>query len=79
MERVYENIRTLRVLRGYPQKYLADLLDIHQSTYSRIERGKSVVTLPILNKICSFYKINLEVLVEADLAKEAQMMSEKKK
>jgi len=79
MDRVYENIRTLRVIRGWPQKYLAEQLDISQSTYSRIECGKIDIHKSILEKIAKLYKVPLENLLYEDLAKDAQQMSEKRK
>ena len=77
MERMYENIRVLRVLRGFPQKYLAQELDIHQSYYSRIEHGQIDIPLSLLLKISSFYSVPLENLLRDDLANAAKILAQK--
>lgn len=77
MERVYENIRTLRVLKGFSQEYLAQELDIHQSYYSRLERGVRDIPLSLLLKISELYSVPLDNLLNDDLSNMAKIMSEK--
>ena len=67
---LYKNIRTLRVVKGLPQKHIADILEINQSYYSRIERGVSDIPISLVVKICEVYSVSIQVLMERDLSKQ---------
>lgn len=45
------NLRTFRILRGYTQEKLAELLEIETSTLSKIECGKSYPHKSTIEKI----------------------------
>ena len=51
MEDVLINIKKIRKSKGYSQAYLAQQLNITESTYSKIERGETELTVSRLNQI----------------------------
>lgn len=59
-------IRILREINNYTQKYVANILEISQNTYSMIERGETRLTMERLEKLASLYNVNLSELLETD-------------
>ncbi len=53
------NIRSLRLEKGYSQEYLAEVLEVSQKTYSNIENDKSSIKIDTLIKIAEEFKIDL--------------------
>ena len=49
------NIKKIRELKGYGQKYVAGQLGIHQATYSKLETGPEKMTMDTLQKIAEVY------------------------
>ncbi len=49
-ESVGRNIRLIREKRGYSQDELAEIMDVHRSTISKIETGKFAITIDYLVK-----------------------------
>ena len=56
-------IRDLREDRDLTQKHLSELLQIHQTTYSDYEIGKSNVPADVLIKLAEFYKTSVDYLL----------------
>jgi transcriptional regulator with XRE-family HTH domain len=52
-------IRSLRLLRGYSQEYMANELSITQTTYSRIETDKQKLTADILEKVAQILGVSV--------------------
>jgi transcriptional regulator with XRE-family HTH domain len=52
-------IRSLRLLRGYSQEYMADKLEINQTTYSRIETDQQKLTAEMLEKIARLLGVSV--------------------
>lgn len=52
-------IRTFRMLRGYSQEFMADKLNITQSTYSRIENDEHKLTVDILKQVAEVLGISI--------------------
>jgi transcriptional regulator with XRE-family HTH domain len=50
-------IRTARIRAGLTQKRLAELVDRDQSEISRIEAGKTAVTVPLLLRLARALKV----------------------
>ena len=48
---MYEHLRALREDKDLSQKQLADLLQVHQTTYSDYERGNVNIPVPALIKL----------------------------
>ena len=57
--KVGEKIRQIRVLKGYKQEHVAELLGISSVAYGDIERGKSDPTLGRLSEIASVLEVGL--------------------
>lgn len=55
-----ENIRIIREMKGYSQEYMAAMLDMSQSGYSKIEIGSSQISIPKLEKIASILEQNVD-------------------
>lgn len=52
-------IRNLRVLRGYSQSYMACRLGISQQSFSKMERGESVITIERMNAIAQILEVSV--------------------
>ena len=63
MEDLPQKIRRLRELQNLSQEYLANHLDVSRQTYSRIESGKTELTLNRLKKIASVLHCPLDALL----------------
>jgi len=61
-----EKIRKLRVLKGYSQEYIADILKISQSAYSTIETNKSKLNIDRIKQISDILETNFLDLISSD-------------
>ena len=59
----YENIRSLRIDRGYTQTQIAEYLHIKQNTYSQYEIGVLNYPVDILIKLADFYGTSTDYLL----------------
>ena len=59
----FENIRKLRIDRGYTQDQIAKLLDIKQNTYSQYEVGTLNYPVDALIKLADFYGVSVDYLL----------------
>ena len=57
-------LKELRVDRDITQKELADILNITQNTYSNYENGKTEPTHETLKKLCLFYNVSADYILE---------------
>lgn len=53
-------LKTIRLIKNYTLKELADRLYISESLLSKIESGERTISPDILNKLLNLYEINLE-------------------
>lgn len=61
---MYKNrIRDLREARNLTQKALAELLQVHQTTYSDYELGRLNVPVPALHRLADFYGVSIDYLL----------------
>lgn len=60
------NLRRFRLENRFSQEEIANLLDISQPNYNRIESGKVMINIVLLVKLSSFYRVKLEHLTEYD-------------
>ena len=44
MEDIHDNIRSIRIQKSYSQEHMAESLGISQSSYGKLERGKTKIT-----------------------------------
>ena len=61
---MYEHLRALREDRDLSQKQLAELLQVHQTTYSDYERGNINIPVDALIQLADFYKTGIDYLVD---------------
>ncbi len=59
----FENIRSLRIDRGYTQKQIADYLHIKQNTYSQYEIGVLNYPVDAILKLADFYGVSVDYLL----------------
>jgi len=59
-----DQIRNVRIKKELSQEYLADCLKIDTSSYSRIERGDSKLTLDRFFKICEVLGIKIDIVIQ---------------
>lgn len=61
---MYENrLRDLREDKDLKQRDLAELLRIHQTTYSDYELGKLNIPIPVLHTLADFYHTSVDYLL----------------
>jgi len=61
---MYQNrIRDLREDRDLKQKHLAELLQVHQSTYSDYELGNLNIPVNALHTLADFYSVSVDYLL----------------
>ena len=61
---MYPNrLRDLREDRDLKQKDLAQLLKIHQTTYSDYELGQLNIPIPVLHALADFYQVSIDYLL----------------
>lgn len=63
---LYENIRTLRLLKGLKQTTLAQALGVSQSTYNRIEQGMQTINDETVEKIAQALGVGEDTLHHLD-------------
>lgn len=63
LDRISERIRVLRKEKGYTVQELAYRCDIERSNLSRIESGRSNITLKTLCLICDALEVDLTELM----------------
>lgn len=58
-----ERLKNLREDNDYKQEYIGAVLNIHQRTYSRYERGERTIPLELLSKLADFYGTSVDYLM----------------
>ena len=64
LDRMGENIRAIRLMRNYSQDYLALKLKISQNAYSKIELGRTMLTVDRLLRIAYVLEIGILELLD---------------
>ncbi len=59
----FENIRSLRIDKGYTQKQIGEYLGISQNTYSQYEIGVLNYPVDVLMKLADLYNVSIDYLV----------------
>jgi len=57
---MYEKLKKIRISKGYSQSKFSKLIALEQTTYSRKERGKSLITEDEWNRISNALKVPIE-------------------
>lgn len=61
---MFEHMRALREDRDLSQAQLAELLQVHQTTYSDYERGNVNIPVSALIRLADFYGTSIDYLVD---------------
>ena len=75
MKIVLSNIKKCREDLGYSQEYMASVLEISQPAYSKIEAGKSELSLSHIITICRTLETDFNVLMKDDLNSDAKQLT----
>ena len=57
------NIKNIRELKNFSQEYVANEIEVSQSTYSRIENGTAPIKIDILQRIAEVLEVDLSTLL----------------
>ena len=61
---MYENrLRDLREDKDLKQKDIAELLKVHQTTYSDYELGRLNIPIPTIHTLADFYNVSVDYLL----------------
>ena len=61
---MYQNrLRDLREDNDLKQKQLAELLKVHQTTYSDYELGRLNIPVAVLHMLADFYNVSIDYLL----------------
>lgn len=66
----YENIRNLRIDRGFTQSKVAAYLNIRQNTYSQYEIGVLNYPVDVLCRLADLYGVSVDYLLGRTAVKE---------
>ena len=58
-----KNIKQIRELKNFTQEYVADEIEVSQSTYSRIENGTVPIRIDTLQRIADVLEVDLNTLI----------------
>ena len=61
-----DKIKKIRESRGYTQKYVADMLHINYSTYSRYEGNSRLPDVQTIEDIANFFQVPFESLYDLE-------------
>ena len=61
---MFHHLRALREDRNLSQKQLAELLQVHQTTYSDYELGNINIPVEVLIQLAEFYHTSVDYLVD---------------
>lgn len=60
---MYKRIKDLRKRKSLSQKFLANTLNVSQSTYSRYESGQLDVPSDVLISLSRFYNVSVDYIL----------------
>ncbi len=66
MSRFAENLKKCRIDKGISQDELAKKINIHPVQFSRYERGQTIPSIEVVQKIASVLETSIDVLVLGD-------------
>ena len=59
---LYRRIRDLREDRDLTQRQLAEILNMHKTTYARYETGEREIPLSVAILLAKYYKVSLDYI-----------------
>lgn len=63
-DKIGKDIRSVREAKGYSQEYMAEMLDMAQSSYANLESGKSSMSVDRLLHICDILHMDVHGLLD---------------
>jgi len=63
---IKNKIKSIRELKNYTQEYMADQLGVTQAGYSKIEKGKTVLSYTKLVEIARILEVSVEDVITFD-------------
>ncbi|KRD09016.1 XRE family transcriptional regulator [Flavobacterium sp. Root901] len=63
---IKNKIRSIRELKNYTQEYMADQLGVTQAGYSKIEKGKTILSYVKLVEIARILEVSVEDIISFD-------------
>lgn len=63
-DKIGKDIRSVREGKGYSQEYMAEMLDMVQSSYANLESGKSAMSVDRLLHICDILHMDVHGLLD---------------
>ncbi len=67
MNRFGEKLSTLRKQRGLTLRELGDMLEVHNTYISQMEKGKKIPNAAMILKIAHLFNVSVNVLMEDEL------------
>jgi transcriptional regulator with XRE-family HTH domain len=77
MKDIYNNIRSIRILKNLSQEHLAESLGVSQSSYGKLERGATKITWDKLVKIAAILNTTEWDIVNFGKIREYQLPSQR--
>ncbi len=66
MQHIGTTIKALREEKGMTQQQIAELVHMHRSNYSKVEKGDRDLSLESVNKIAKYFGMTIDQLVNFD-------------
>lgn len=66
---IKNKIKSIRELKNYTQEYMADQLGVTQAGYSKIEKGKTILSYVKLVEIARILEVSVEDIISFDSQK----------
>jgi len=66
MQHIGTTIKALRDEKGLTQQQIAELIHMHRSNYSKVEKGERDLSLESVNKIAQYFGMTIDQLVNFD-------------
>ncbi len=66
MKEVLENIKKLRIGKGFSHDYIAHALDISQAAYSKLEKNETKLTVERLYKLAAILETKVSDLLDIE-------------
>lgn len=63
-KRIASNLRDARLMRNYSQEYMALQLKISQNAYSKMEMGRTLITVETVFKIADILEVDIYSLLD---------------
>ena len=63
---IKNKIKSIRELKNYTQEYMADQLGVTQAGYSKIEKGKTILSFVKLVEISKILEVSVEDIISFD-------------